>query len=209
MGRIVLAGLGLATGIGLGVASAAPFKCPHVGGNFVFGQEANINSLDQMTSATISTRNIAMNIFETLVTRDENSKPIPQIAAAINESPDHLTYTFPLRTGIHFQNGKLMTSADVVASFDRYAKVGLERSSLANVDHWDAPDAETFLIHLKQVQPTFIEQLSSFAVPIVVIPAEDKDDPPQQLKTIGTGPWRMVEYVPGGYVKLKRFADYT
>ncbi len=93
--------------------------------------------------------------------------------------------------------------------YDRYKRVGLQRSTFDNVDHWDAPDAETFVIHLKQVQPTFIEQLSSFAVPIVIIPAEDKDDPPQQLKTIGTGPWQMVEYVPGGYVKLKRFADYT
>src|SRR5579862_9056770 len=51
-------------------ARAEPFKCPHVGGDFVFGQEANINTLDQMTSATISTRNIAMNIYESLMTRD-------------------------------------------------------------------------------------------------------------------------------------------
>ncbi len=49
MGRIMLTGLGLAAG--LATANAAPFKCPHVGGNFTFGQEANINSLDQMTSA--------------------------------------------------------------------------------------------------------------------------------------------------------------
>ncbi|MBV9976890.1 MAG: hypothetical protein JO105_16000, partial [Hyphomicrobiales bacterium] len=49
-------------------SEAAPFKCPHTGGDFVFGQEANVNSLDQMTSSTISTRNIAMNIFETLMT---------------------------------------------------------------------------------------------------------------------------------------------
>ena len=34
---------------------AAPFKCPHVGGDFVFGQEANLNTLDQMTSTTIAT----------------------------------------------------------------------------------------------------------------------------------------------------------
>ena len=69
----VLAALALAASSAL----AEPFKCPHVGGDFVFGQEANINSLDQMTSATISTRNIAMNIFETLMTRDENNQPDP------------------------------------------------------------------------------------------------------------------------------------
>jgi peptide/nickel transport system substrate-binding protein len=61
---------------------------------------------------------------------------------------------------------------------------------------------------VKQPQPTFLEQLSSFSVPIVIIPAEDKDDPPQQLKTIGTGPWELVQSVPGGFVKLKRFDGY-
>ena len=60
--------------------SAETFKCPHVGGDFIFGQEANINSLDQMTSATISTRNIAMNMFESLMTRDENFNPILELA---------------------------------------------------------------------------------------------------------------------------------
>ena len=67
-----LAWLGVIAGVAAAPASAAPFKCPHVGGNFTFGQEANINGLDQMTSGTISTRNIAMNMFESLMTRDEN-----------------------------------------------------------------------------------------------------------------------------------------
>ena len=63
--------IGLVAVIALCAASvrAEPFKCPHVGGTFVFGQEANINTLDQMTSSTISTRNIAMNIYESLMTR--------------------------------------------------------------------------------------------------------------------------------------------
>ena len=177
MKRGFLAPIGLLAFIGLttAVAQAEPFKCPHVGGNFVFGQEANINTLDQMTSATISTRNIAMNIYESLMTRDENNHPILELAEAMNEAPDHLTYTFKLRQGIHFHNGKLMTSADVVASFDRYAKVGNQRSTLDNVDHWDAPDAATFVIHMKNIQPTFIEALSSFSVPIVIIPAENRE----------------------------------
>ena len=195
--------------LGNAPAIAETFKCPHVGGNFTFGQEANFNSLDQMTSATISTRNIAMNIYEALMTRDENFGPILDLAASMTESPDHLTYSFKLRPGVHFHNGKEMTSADVVASFDRYARIGLERSTLANVDRWDAPDKDTFVIHMKRVQPTFLIMLSSFSVPIVIIPAENKDDPPQQLKPIGTGPFQLVESVPGSYVKLKRFDGYT
>jgi peptide/nickel transport system substrate-binding protein len=142
------------------------------------------------------------------MTRDENNNPILELASAMAESSDHLTYTFKLRQGVRFQNGKLMTSADVVASFDRYSRVGILRSSLANVASWEAPDADTFVIHMKQAQPTFIDALSSFNVPVVIIPAEQKDVPAQQLKPIGTGPFELVESVPGSYVKLKRYDGY-
>ncbi len=210
MGRGMLGAVMALAGSALAAsgATAATFKCPHVGGDFVFGQEANINSLDQMTSSTISTRNVAMNMFEALMTRDENFSPILDLADSMTESPDHMTYTFKLRQGVHFHNGKAMTSADVVASFNRYAKMGLLRSTLDSVDRWDAPDQDTFVIHMKRVQPTFIEALSSFSVPIVIIPSEDENDPPQQLKTIGTGPFELVQSVPGSFVKLKRFDGY-
>jgi peptide/nickel transport system substrate-binding protein len=211
MRRSFLTPFGLLAGLVSGAAAhAEPFKCPATGGNFVFGQEANINTLDQMTSATISTRNIAMNIYESLMTRDENNHPILELAESVTESPDHLNYTFKLRKPIHFHNGKLMTSADVVASFDRYAKVGNQRSTLDNTSGWDAPDPDTFVIHMKRAQPTFIEALSSFSVPIVIIPAENRDVPAQQLtNAIGTGPFQLVESVPGSYVKLKRFDGYA
>ncbi len=211
MRRALAASFGaIATILATTAASRADtFKCPVTGGDLIFAQEANINTLDQMTSSTISTRNIAMNIYESLMTRDENNHPILELAESMTEAPDHLTYTFKLRQGIHFHNGKPMTSADVVASFDRYAKVGNQRSTLDNVDRWDAPDADTFVIHMKKVQPTFIEALSSFSVPIVIIPAENRDVPAQQLtKPIGTGPFELVESVPGSYVKLKRFDGY-
>ncbi len=206
---LIASGLLAALALGTAPAMAAAFKCPHVGGDFVFGQEANVNSLDQMTSTAISTRNIAMNIFETLMTRDENNHPILDLAESMQEAPDHLSYIFKLRQGVKFHNGKPLTTADVVASFERYGKVGMERSTFDNVDKWEATDPFTFVIHMKRVQPTFIEKMSSFSIPIVIIPAEDRDDPPQQLKTIGTGPWQLVENVPGSYVKLKRYDGYV
>jgi peptide/nickel transport system substrate-binding protein len=211
MRRGVFAPVGMAVGLTFCIPSsrAEAFKCPHLGGDIVFAQEANINTLDQMTSSTISTRNIAMNIYESLMTRDENNHPILELAEAMIEAPDHMTYTFKLRRGIHFHNSKLMTSADVIASFDRYSRIGNQRSTLNNVGHWDAPDADTFVLHMKLSQPTFIEALSSFSSPIVIIPAEQRDVPAQQLnQPIGTGPFQIAAPVPGGAVKLKRFDGY-
>ncbi|MCA3278824.1 MAG: ABC transporter substrate-binding protein [Roseomonas sp.] len=187
---------------------AAPFTCPTRGGDLVFGQEANVNSLDQMTSSTISTRNIAMNIYETLITRDDNNRPIPELAESMREAPDGMSYTFKLRQGITFHNGKALTSADVAASFDRYNRIGLQRSTLDNVAGWETPDPLTFIIRMKQVQPTFVEALSSFSVPIVIIPSEHKDDERQQLRPVGTGPFRLLEFVPGSHARLGRFDAY-
>ncbi len=197
--------LALATG----GASAQQFSCPKTGGEFVFGQEAKVNSLDPQASATVSTRNIAMNIYETLMTRDENFNVMPDLAASVEESSDRKTYTFKLRQGVKFHNGKPMSSADVVASFERYKRVGVERSMLDVVEKWEAPDSSTFVMHLKAPQPTFLENLSSFLVPIVIIPAENANAPPMQLTPVGTGPFQFVEEVADSHVKLKRFELYV
>ena len=192
-----------------GPLKAAPFTCPSRGGDIVFGQEANVNSLDQMTSNTISTRNIAMNIFETLMTRDENNNPILELAESMTAAPDGMSYTFRLRSGVTFHNGKAMTSADVAASFNRYKRIGLQRNTLDNVAGWDTPDPMTFVIRMTQAQPTFLEALSSFSVPIVIIPSELENDERQQLRTIGTGPFRLMEFVPGSHARMARFDGYS
>ncbi len=211
MNKPATAALGAVFGAALAVTptQADTFKCPTQGGHFVFGQEANINTLDQMTSLTISTRNIAMNMYESLMTRDENNNPILELAESMAEAPDRLSYTFKLRQGIRFHNGKEMTSADVSASFERFSKVGTQRSTLSNVEKWETPDAHTFIIRMKQPQPTFVESLSSFSQPIVVFPAELKDTPAMQMtRPIGTGPFELVEVSPGSHVRIKRYEGY-
>lgn len=208
MKRLLIASC-LAFAVIAGPLHAERFACPSRGGDIVFGQEANVNSLDQMTSNTISTRNIAMNIFETLMTRDENNNPILELAESMTAAPDGMTYTFRLRSGVTFHNGKPLTSADVAASFNRYSRIGLQRSTLDNVAGWDTPDPMTFVIRMKQAQPTFIEALSSFSVPIVIIPAELENDERQQLRTIGTGPFRLLEFVPGSHARLGRYDGYS
>ncbi|HSU05399.1 MAG TPA: ABC transporter substrate-binding protein [Acetobacteraceae bacterium] len=207
-GRVLL----LAATFGAGVPVTAwgqPFQCGHKGGDFTYGLEANVAGLDMQASAAASTRNIAMNIYETLVTRDEHMKPLLQLAQSVDTDPDNKVFTFHLRQGVHFHNGNPMTSADVLASFQRYQRVGIDRSILAPVDHLDAPDPGIFRVTLKEPRPTFLESMSSITVPIIIIPKENVDAPPQQLPAVGTGPFQLVQFVPDSYVKLKRFDGYT
>jgi peptide/nickel transport system substrate-binding protein len=110
-----------------GTAWADKFQCPKTGGDITYGLEANVASLDMQANSAASTRDIAMNTYETLVTRDENMKPLLQLAQSVEASPDSKVYTFKLRDGVHFHNGKLFTSADARASFERYARVGIDR----------------------------------------------------------------------------------
>ena len=171
--------------------------------------EGGLPTLDQHVATSSATRNVAMNIFETLVIRDENMSPTPDLAASIEVSDDGLTYTFPLREGAKFHNGKPLTSADVAASFDRYDRIGVNRAIFDVVDRWEASDDMTFVIYLKEAQPTFLESLSSYTVPIVIIPSEQADKEANQVEPIGTGPFKFVEFVPDSHVLLEGYEDYT
>jgi len=88
---LAAAALSAAFFAGAGDAEAQQFSCPKKGGDLVFGQQAKVNSLDQHTSAAASTRNIAMNVFEPLLIRDENFAVMPNLAASVEASADGKT----------------------------------------------------------------------------------------------------------------------
>ena len=88
-------------------------------------------------------------------------------------SPDGLTFRFHLRHGVKFQNGKEMTSADVVASLQRFAKISPERVVMAPVTGIEAEGPDTVAVKVNAPYPTFIDRLSSPASPCSIIPAEE------------------------------------
>ncbi len=196
-------------GAGAALHRGAAAQAPRRGGDLVFGQEATVPTLDMHFSSSIATRNVAMNMFEMLVSRDENNAPIADLAEGWEESADGLTYTFRVRQGVKFHNGQDMAARDVLASWQRYARMGLQRRVLAEVAAMEAPDAATFVVKLRQRQPTFIDQISSFAVPISIHPADQQDREGGRIDPIGTGPFRFVEFVPDSHVLIRRFDGYV
>jgi peptide/nickel transport system substrate-binding protein len=121
-------------------AHAVSFTCPKLSPQLVFAMEAEPTGTDMHFSTAVSTRELTMNVMETLITRAENNDIIPDLAESYTESPDHLTYTFKLRPGIVFHNGQKLTSADVLASFQRYAKIAPNSLMLKPVATMSAPD---------------------------------------------------------------------
>ena len=198
----------LVTGVAAPAAYAGGFTCPKMAQQIVTAQEAEPTSMDMHFSTAVSTREITMNFMETLITRAENNDIIPMLADSWSESPDHLTYTFKLRPNITFHNGQKLTSADVVASYQRYIKVGLGANTISKVGALSAPDPLTFVVQLDKPVPSYIEDLSSFAVPLVIYPAPERDKPGGKSAPIGTGPWQFAEWVPDSHVTLARYPGY-
>ena len=178
------------------------------GGDLIFLQQSTPQTLDAITSTEQAVRNVTMHLYEMLVTRDEGSNPIPDLAAKYEESADGLTYTFALRQGVKFHNGKEMTSEDVKASVERYGKIGFDRADFAKVTAVAAPEKYTVTITLSERVPSFIEQLSSPRAPMVIIPSEEAAKEANKINPIGTGPFQLIEHVPDSHVKMKRFEDY-
>lgn len=182
------------------------------GGVLTAALTTNPVTLDPYISSHTVVRQVVSYIFETLVTYDENYTIIPQIAENWDVSADGLTYTFHLRSGIQFHNGKLLTSADVAASFGRLLEVSHSKAALADVKSFSAPDPLTFVIQLNK--PILLLVQLAMPTPLFgILPEEVVKDHLVELRgpeeLIGTGPYKLVEWKPGAHIKLARFDGYV
>ena len=84
---------------------------------------ANVTILDPIWSTAFVTRNHGYMIYDTLFGTDENAKVKPQMVESWTESPDKRLWTFKLRKGLEFHDGKPVTGEDVIASLTRWGKL--------------------------------------------------------------------------------------
>src|SRR5919106_2478094 len=164
------------------------------------------------TTATI-TEVLAQHLYEGLYALDAKAQPIPMLAEGMPAvSRDGLTYTFKLRQAVKFHNGKELTSADVVASLNRWgAQSTYGKTLYARVAEVRAVDKYTVQMQLKEKTATV---LISLAIPnnfAAIYPKEvvDKFKPAEKAtEWIGTGPFKLAEWRPDRHIKMVRFDDY-
>ncbi len=135
-------------------------------------------------------------------------EPVPGVAQAWEASPDLLTYTFKLRRGVLFHNGREIDAAAVKWNFDRIQNPktshSFTRSALANLKETVAADPYTVRCHLHQPSATFPSNVVYYPCNLMAPDSEAQAD----LHPIGCGPFKFVKWKRYDITELARFENY-
>jgi peptide/nickel transport system substrate-binding protein len=158
------------------------------------------------TPASATAGVVLYNIQECLVKVDRHGKLVPWLAERWHTA-DNRNYTFFLRKGVHFHNGRELKAADVKYVFERalnpetkhpYAK---DYEAIGEII---VKDDSTVTFALKSVNANFLQNMARQGS--VIYPREAVET----LKSapIGTGPFRFEDWVRGDRIVLTRNKDY-
>jgi peptide/nickel transport system substrate-binding protein len=195
--------------------TGAAAQAPRPGGELVFVVAETPPSFDGHRETTFALLHPIAPHYSTLLRFDPEH--YPKIAGDVAESwtvsRDGLTYTFKVRKGIKFHDGQPLRAQDVKATYDKIifppeGVASARKASYAAVDRVEAPDDTTVVFRLKHPSASFLANLAS-PWNFIYSAEKLKQDPRWYEKNVlGTGPFKLVEYVPGLSLVGKRNPDY-
>ena len=177
---------------------------PKSGGILVAGQNQDVFDVDPHTFNTCSDNNVNFLMFNGLTRWEQDGTIVPDLAESW-EWADEKTLVFALREGVLFHNGRECTADDVKFSLDRLLgppPFGNFGSYITEIEEVVVEDARTVRLALSQPSSRLLTTLADCKV----IAKESID----QIGTnaIGTGPFRLKEFIPSELWEGERFPDY-
>lgn len=176
--------------------------------------QSDLKILDPIWTTAFITRNHGYAVYDTLFGVDAQGKVQPQMVGDYSRSADGNTWTFTLRDGLAFHDGKPVTSADVIQSIRRWGqRDGLGQKMMAALGSMEAKNDKTFVMAFKEPFGMVLEALSkpSSNPPFIMPKAVAETPADQQISsTVGSGPFifKADEYRPGEkivYVKNSKY----
>ena len=176
---------------------------------------AEPKTLDPVVDWLLVTHQHSYMVYDTLFSMDGNMQPQPQMVRDFSVSEDGKTYTMTLRDGLTFHDGSAVTTKDVIASINRWARRDTIGQRLVQMGMQLAPiDDKTFTV--KMDVPTDLV-IRGFAKPtaaalFIMREQEALTDPTTPVsKVIGSGPFKFVaeEYRPGAKMVYAKNEAYV
>ena len=165
--------------------------------------DASPVGLDPHVATAFSTALVNGNIYEGLTSIDKDLRVVPAVAESWSVSSDGKVYTFKIRKGGTFHNGKPITAADVVYSFERLLKkeTGSPFASRFTLIKSVSTVADDVVVELTDPSAPFLSQL----IVLAIVPANHGD---LQREANGTGPFKLTQWVPDTYLQLAKHDGY-
>lgn len=175
--------------------------------SLIVGRYAPVESLDIANVWDVSVYT-ADQIFEPLYIVGKDGQPQPWLAVSATPDAEGTSWTFKLRAGVKFSDGSALKAEDVVFSLNRHLKNAGGIPLLAPITSITAPDQDTVIIKLKAAYPALLSDIS--AVSNGIMPANFGGQTEEAFfrHPVGTGPFVLAAWVPGGSVTLKKNSHY-
>jgi peptide/nickel transport system substrate-binding protein len=142
-------------------------------------------------------------IYSSLLRIDDSLNVVPDLAVSFTASSP-TTYVARIRSGVHFQDGREMTADDVAFTFRRFldrAFVSGRKGAYSDLAAVDIVDRYTVAFRLRQPS-------ASFPINLVMGIVPDGTGPEAARHPVGSGPYRLTEFVPDDHVTLTPFDGY-
>ncbi|HEY2618832.1 MAG TPA: ABC transporter substrate-binding protein [Acetobacteraceae bacterium] len=151
--------------------------------------------------------NYAHCVFNRLTAQDTKLQVIPELAQSWEASEDLKVWTFHLRPGVKFHNGKPLDAADILFTYKRLMdkeNASVLRAALGVVEKIEAVDPMTVRFTLSSPYSDLAAVTAQYQAQILTESAMDT----LTTKPVGTGPFRFVEYRPGDQLVVEKNPDY-
>jgi peptide/nickel transport system substrate-binding protein/oligopeptide transport system substrate-binding protein len=224
--RLLTAALAALTLAGIGACARPSAPAPKTEQVFRFRLREDPPNLDPAQVTDNLSEAIATNVFRGLVAMDPETLAVtPAVADSWTVSPDGLTYTFHLRPGVLFHNGRAVTAEDVAWSFRRVldratnsprrwllepiaGAAAFTEGKAAGVAGITVGAPDSITLRLEKPFAPFLGMLTMAGASIV--PREAYEDPAKGYlrAPVGCGPFRFTRWEQASLLEMQAFDQF-
>jgi peptide/nickel transport system substrate-binding protein len=193
--------------VGLAVAASLTGACrrdtPPIPGAIVVAVQSSPTNLDPGIGVDETSQKLQQLLFSSLLGIDDRLQVVPDLATRF-ETADSQTYVAEVPAGVRFHDGRELTAEDVAFTFRRFldpAFTSGRKGAYGLLDAVDVVDRYTVSFRLR-------EPSASFPINLVMGIVPDGTGPEAARAPVGSGPYRIDDFVPDDHVTLRAFDGY-
>jgi peptide/nickel transport system substrate-binding protein len=177
------------------------------GGKLTMGVEAEVDGFNPVKNRWDVTGLIYANtVYDPLTKVATDGTAHPYLAESVEHNADYSVWTVKLRSGVTFHDGSPASADDVVANLQAHQKSALTAPAISNIDTVTKVDALTTSIKMKTPWVPFPVYLAGQVG--MLAKASTLTDDAAQRNPIGTGPFKIKEWVPGDHFTAEKNPTY-